>query len=673
VIAVASYGLRRCRSPRGLAAGVGDHHLAWWLVAGQRKGYHLLRQKEPPVSVDASADSVHARARWRTAVAGVLAKSTRRDPDDLGPEPERLLASPTYQGFPIRPLYTALDTLPEPPLPGEWPYLRGGDALRDVRSGWKVAEAFPAQPVPGVAAGDVNAAVLAALGEGVSALLIRVGESGVAPNQLEKVLEGVYLSMAPVILDAGAQYSAACAALLALVAEVEPDQRAILSIDLGADPLTALLSERPAPPLTEVVAMATRVAGEAGVRAITVDGPAFHNLGANATWELAGSVAAAVAYLRTLIESGLSLGDALRQISFRLAADDDQFMTVAKVRALRQLWARVAEVVGEPESGAAVVHAETSVPMMTQRDPWVNMLRSTLAAFGAGVGGADTVLVFPFDVAIPGGFPGMATSFARRMARNVQLLLLEESHVGRVLDPAGGSWFVEELTEQLAQQAWAHFQGIEAHGGFVDACDYIAGSIAEIAAKRADDIAHRRTAITGVSEFPNLAEPPLPQSASPDTPLAAGKLLRYAAEFEALRDRSDGYLAGHGSRPQALLLPLGPLAEHNIRTTFASNLLASGGIEAINPGTVDDGGVAQAVSDAGSPTVAVICGTDARYGTEAAGIVEAARRAGVSHVCLAGPPKALAEAGNDHQPDEFLTMKINAVESLSQLLDRLGA
>src|SRR4029077_2597342 len=175
---------------------------------------------------------------------------------------------------------------------------------------------------------------------------------------------------------------------------------------------------------------------------------------------------------------------------------------------------------------------------------------------------------------------------------------------------------------------------VEQRGGFVDAHDYIAGQIAEIAARRANDIAHRTTAITGVNEYPNLTEPALPQSDSSYSPLAAGKLIRYAAQFEALRDRSDAYLARTGSRPQALLLPWGPLAERNIRTTFASNLLASGGIEAVNPGTVDADGVARAVSDAGSLTVAVICGTDTRYGTEAAGIVEAAHHAGVSHVCL---------------------------------------
>ena len=633
----------------------------------------MLGKQEQSVSIDVPelADLEQVRGRWRTAVAGVLSKSTRKDPEELGEAPERLLETPTYDGFGIRALYTALDELPEPPLPGEWPYLRGGDVSRDVKSGWKVAEAFPAQPVPGVAARDVNSAVLAALGDGASALVLRVGQSGVAPDQLDAALDGVYLSMAPVILDAGADYRAACDVLLALADQVEPDQRATLSIDLGGDPLTASLSDRPAPAIEEVVAVAKRLTEVRGVRAITVDGPALHNLGANATWELAGSVAAAVDYLRLLTEAGLSVPEALRQISFRLAADDDQFMTIAKMRAARQLWARVAEVVGEPDCGAAVVHAETSLPMMTQRDPWVNMLRSTLAAFGAGVGGADSVLVFPFDVAIAGGFPGMATSFARRIARNTQLLLLEESHVGRVLDPAGGSWFVEDLTKQLAEQAWQHFQAIEERGGFVEATDFIAGEVAAIAARRTEDIAHRRTAVTGVNEFPNLTEPPLPQSDSSYSPLAAGNLSRYAAQFEALRDRSDVFLSRTGARPQALLLPLGPLAEHNIRATFASNLLASGGIEAVNPGTVDAAGVAAAVSDAGSPTAAIICGTDKRYADEASGVVEAARSGGISRVYLAGPEKALGDA--EHRPDEFLTARIDAVEALSNLLALLGA
>jgi len=641
--AVTASPQRRCESPAGAAV----------------MAIISLIDVQKPGAQDSLDSDV---ARWRSAVAGVLAKSTRRDAADLPAEPERLLDSPTYEGFPIRPLYTSLDALPEPALPGQWPYVRGGDALRDVKSGWRVAEAFPAD---GSAMADANGAVLVALTEGVSALVLRVGGSAA---ELDRLLEGVFLDLVPVIFDAGVDYVAATDAVLALLTDLDDDQRSRLSVDLGGDPLTAPLSERPAPSVADVVAVAAKVSGyDGGVRAVTVDGPAFHDLGASASWELAGSVAAAVAYLRLLGEGGLAVPDALRQISFRYAADDDQFMTIAKLRAARQLWARVAEVVGEPDAGAARVHAVTSLPMMSQRDPWVNMLRTTLAAFSAGVGGADSVLVHPFDVAIPDGFPGTSASFARRMARNTQLLLLEESHIGRVLDPAGGSFFVEDLTRQLAEQAWEHFRDIERRGGFVQALefDFVTSSIAEVAERRTEDIAHRRTRLTGVNEYADLAEPPLSRSAS------ASAVRRYAAGFEALRDRSDGYLERTGSRPQVLLLPLGPLAEHNIRATFAVNLLASGGIGAVNPGTVDAAGVPQAVSDAGNLAVAVICGTDARYGTDASDVVNAARQAGVSQIYLAGPEKAVAEA--DSKPDDYLTAKIDAVDALSSLLTRLGA
>lgn len=621
------------------------------------------------MTVDAS--TVRDRyARWQENVAGVLAKSTRKAVEDLPAEPERLLDSPTYDGFPVRPLYTSLDGLAEPALPGHWPFTRGGDAHRDVLAGWKVAESFPIASDADVA--TVNGAILLALTDGTSALEVRVGSGGVPVDQLDRVFEGVFLDLVPVLLDAGADLAAAADQLLTLVKPFDADQRARLSIDLGADPLTAPLSGRAAATDADVVATAAKLTEyDGGVRAVTVDAAALHNLGASASLELAGAIAAGVAYLRLLTESGLSAADALRQLSFRFAADDDQFATIAKLRAARRLWARVAEVVGDPaaggagntkEAGAAVIHAVTSKAMMSQRDPWVNMLRTTLAAFAAGVGGADTVLVETFDAAIDGGLPGTAVTFSRRMARNTQLLLLEESHLGRVVDPSGGSWFVEDLTDQLAQQAWAKFQELESLGGFVAARDQLSAQIAEVAARRADDIAHRRTALTGVNEFPNLAESPLAQTDS------FPGVVRYAAAFEALRNRSDAYLAKTGKRPQAVLLPVGPLAEHNIRTTFAANLLASGGIEAVNPGTVDAAGVAAA---AAGQVAAVVCGTDARYADEASDVVKAARAAGVAHVYLAGPEKAVADATD--KPDEYLTMKIDAVEALSTLLTRLGA
>ena len=625
-----------------------------------------------------------AQARWRAGVASVLAKSSRREPVDIeletSGEPERMLQThlePDAAGVPgpqIRALYTALDARPEAPLPGRWPYLRGADALRDVNAGWKVTEVFPAAGA--ASAAETNAAVLDALAEGASAMLVRVGENGVPAADLRRVFDGVYVNLAPVRLEGAAagDYTVAAEVLWEVVEALDPDTSGGLSVDLGADPLTAPCAQRPAPSLDEVLAVATRAAGYRGVRAIAVDGPVVHNMGATAAGELAAVLAAAVAYLRLLTDAGLTVAQAAAQISFRLAADDDQFTTIAKIRAARRLWARVTEVVGAPEAGAAVVHAETSAAMMTQRDPWVNMLRTTLAAFGAGVGGADTVLVWPFDSAIAGGYPGTAPAFSRRIARNTQLLLLEESHLGRVLDPAGGSWYVEDLTEEMAQHAWREFQALErlsAAGGFEAARDHIADSVAGVAARRFADIAHRRRAVTGVNEYPNLAEPPLPASALAAD--AATTTRRYAAQFEALRDRSDAYLARAGARPAVMVLPLGPIAEHNIRLTFATNLLASGGVQAVNPGTVSPDCVAAAMSAIGQdpPPVAVLCGSDARYASEAAGVIAAARAAGIGRIYLAGPPAAVADA--EPKPDDYLTMKIDAVQTLSDVLTRLGA
>ena len=194
----------------------------------------------------------------------MLAKSTRRDLADLPVEPERLLDTPTYEGFPIRPLYTALDGRPEDPLPGRWPFVRGGDALRDVNTGWKVAEAFPASRAGERSVGELNGAVLLALTEGVSALVLRVGEAGVAAGDLDRLLDGVFLELVPVLVDAGADFVAAADALLALAARVDEDKQSMLSIDLGADPLTAPLSGRAAPSLEDVIATASRAGGYRG-------------------------------------------------------------------------------------------------------------------------------------------------------------------------------------------------------------------------------------------------------------------------------------------------------------------------------------------------------------------------------------------------------------------------
>lgn len=288
----------------------------------------------------------------------------------------------------------------------------------------------------------------------------------------------------------------------------------------------------------------------------------------SAAQELGASLATGVAYLRELTGAGLSVEQACAQIEFRYAATADQFLTIAKLRAARRLWARVAEVCGAPGAGAQVQHAVTSPVMMSRRDPWVNMLRTTIATLAAGVG-ADSVTVLPFDHAL-----GLPDAFARRIARNTSTILIEESHLSRVIDPAGGSWYVEKLTDELAHAGWEFFQGIEQSGGQAAALrsGRLGQDLADTWAARSVKLAKRREPITGVSEFPNLAERPVERLPAPESPSGGLPRVRRDEAYEELRARSDAHLAATGARPRIYLATIGPAAAHTARSTFVANL-----------------------------------------------------------------------------------------------------
>ncbi|RMI30372.1 methylmalonyl-CoA mutase family protein [Nocardia stercoris] len=619
-----------------------------------------------PIASESDTGAVPEYGAWRTGVAGVLAKARRVEPAELGDEPEKLLAVTTYDGVTVNPLYTRRDELPEPPLPGAYPFVRGGDATRDVNRGWYVCEKFD-----GSDAAAVNEEILAALDNGTSAVWLGAGERGVPVAQLPRALAGLLFDLAPLAVDAGADGAAAAEQIFAVLdGYTAATDRAAIQVALGLTPLTSRFNGTSHVDLDTAVAVARQAAQRAEtVRALTVCGIALHNAGASDAQELGAAVAAGLEYLRALTEAGFDAASALRQLVFRFAATDDQFATTAKFRAARQIWARVAHELGAPEEGNAPQHAVTSAAMLSQRDPWVNMLRTTLAAFGAGVGGADLITVLPFDAPLPAGELGVSRAFSDRMARNTQLLLLEESHLGHVQDPGAGSWYVERFTAELAAAAWAFMQDIERAGGYVAALEsgWLAERIAATRARRESDVAHRKTAVTGVNEFPNLAEDPLSEAAR-----QPGTVARYGAAFEALRNRSDAYFVANGQRPKALLVPLGTVAEHNVRVIWSQNLLASGGIEAITPGPLAAGEIAAAATESGA-TVAVLVGSDKRYGTDARAAVEELRAAGVTTVLLAGPEKAVADLPETRRPDGFLTARIDAVEVLSGLLEKLGA
>ena len=326
-----------------------------------------------------------------------------------------------------------------------------------------------------------------------------------------------------------------------------------------------------------------------------MDGPVFHNLGASAGWELAGVLAAGVEYLRLLTEAGLGSAESLRQIGFRLAADDDQFMTIAKFRAARLLWGRVAEAMGQPDSGGVRLHAVTSLPMMTQRDPWVNMLRTTVAAFGAGVGERDTVRVLPFDAAIPGGYPGVQQGSPGASPGTRSYCFwrsrISDGSVTPQAVPGTSKTSPKPLLSRPGRISSRSRSG--ADSAWLATSSSTGSNRWRVTAQPTSRIGVPPS--PGSTSSPNLAEPALPQFDSIPSEITQA-VERYASPFEALRNRSDMHLERTGARPRMLLLPLGPLSEHNIRATFAVNLLASGGIEAVNPGTVGASGVSDVLT-----------------------------------------------------------------------------
>ena len=461
--------------------------------------------------------------QWRAMVDKVLRRSGADVDGHDGPVDD-LLAHATYDGFALRPLYTAADEAPDSGFPGLPPFTRGSRPDGAVATGWDIRQRHANPDV------DVTRrAVLADLENGVTSLWLVVGEHGLPLAALPDVLADVYVDLAPVTLDAGADFAAAADALL-VVHDDKGVQASEVRGNLGADPLGLRARTGEPQDLSGAAALAVRIAERyANLRSVVVDALPYHEAGSSDGQELGCALATAVAYLRALTDAGLPVEQAAGQLEFRLAATADQFGTIAKLRAARRLWARVAEVCGAP--GVAVPqHAVTSATMMTRRDPWVNMLRTTLACFAAGVGGADAVTVQPFDAAI-----GLPDAFARRIARNTHSILLEESKVAGVIDPAGGSWYVERHTAELAKAGWAAFQEIEKAGGLAAALD--SGLVDErLAATRAERTARLDAgdeAITGVTVFPNKEEKPLSRQPEPAAPAGGLPRVRYAEPFEA--------------------------------------------------------------------------------------------------------------------------------------------
>jgi len=405
------------------------------------------------------------------------------------------------------------------------------------------------------------------------------------------------------------------------------------------------------------------------------DGRIVHNAGGSEAQELAFALASAVAYLRALEANGMSLSAARDAIYFRLSADTEQFLTMAKFRAARRLWARIEQACGLAPK-PALVTAETAWRTMSKRDPYVNMLRNTIAVTAAGLGGADAITVLPHTVPI-----GLPDAFARRIARNTQLVLIEESSLARVADPAAGSGALEAITEQMCHAAWSAFQEIEGAGGVWAALErgLVQEKIAAVRAEREKAISRRTDILTGTNDYPNLnetapavldvaqVEPPQ-ESAATITAVALPRI-RLAEPFEALRDASDQILARTGARPKVFLATLGKLADYGARENFARNFFEAGGIEAVG-GECAAADLAAAFKASGA-AIACLCGSDRAYDSEGETAAAALKSAGARHIYLASRPGAREVALRAAGMQSFVYAGSDALATLRAAYDIL--
>ncbi len=603
------------------------------------------------------------RDDWRKLADGVL----------KGASFERLVGK-TYDGLRIEPIYERARNAAAIPA-------------RAAASPWQIM-----QRVDHPDAATANAQALHDLENGATGLtLVFAGANGArgyglppTKEALARALDGIYLDAGIGIeLEIGLQSRDMGQHVAELLAtrKISP---ASVNIRFGLDPIggSAVRGGSPGSWDSTAKVFGGKIATLAKLRFqgpfAPADGRVIHDAGGSEAQELAWVLAVGVAYLRALEAAGIPLDDARRMIYARLAADADQFLTMAKFRALRLLWARIEQSCGLIPQPLFIA-ADTAWRMLTQRDADVNMLRATIAAFSAGLGGANSINVLPHTLAL-----GLPDAFARRIARNTQLVLLEESNLDKVSDPAAGSGGIETLTKQLCEAAWSHFQEIEKAGGAFAALEkkLIQTKVATARGARDVNIAKRKDVLTGASEFPNLHERipevldtkpvALPPGEASVITFDALTPIRLAAPFETLRDKSDDILKTSGSRPKVFLANLGTAADFTARATFAKSFFETGGIEAVDSdGFSDPAALAAAFKSSGAALVC-LCSSDKAYAAQAAAAAQALQAVGAKHIYLAGRPGDMEPALRAAGVGEFIFAGGDALAILKAAYQSMG-
>ena len=514
-------------------------------------------------------------------------------------------------------------------MPGQAPFLRGSKSLSNSFLPWHIASRFTLGRK-----GNDNKDVLTDLEGGVSALLLDCRFDTVTPIQLDKLLEGVDINIAPLFLRAD---NNAINLATHLVSKIGNDTAIYLDLDpLGYAAASGLKIDDDVDTIFPgMLGLVEQTQSSPNIRLMTASGLTYHNAGADTITELAAIIATATFYMRYLEQSGLDIADIINRLTLTVSADTDFFGSIAKLRALRLLWGNICAALKQDKIVTPFIHAEGSERYFSLADPWVNMLRATMSTLAAGIGGADVVTALPCT-----SIAESDNLLTRRVARNTQVILQEESHIGQVMDPAGGSWYVETLSESLASKSWSLFQSIEKAGGIAspEGMKIVTTNIEKNRITENKDIAKRKMPVLGAGDFANLEEALL----KPRPAYGSGALqeTRPAEAFEKLR------FAAENQKPKIYLAVLGETAEFTARSNFATNLFAAGGIEShLGCGGSDLNAIIDDFT-ASRFSVAVICGTDAAYENYAETLAQGLAEAGCAHIWLAGKYESDAINGN---------------------------
>lgn len=573
----------------------------------------------------------------------------------------------TYENIKLKPLYSAETSAltPKSQYPGQEDFRRGIEPLGYSKADWKIA-----QRISGETAEDLKQELKRALENGQNAIVLPVEEHFL--ESFPGILDGAHREY-PFAINAACSQSSMLAVL-----ENLPQSKEIHGY-IGRDPLAEAASEGlPGDQMVEglyddwAVTLEKAGAEMPKLRTILADAVPYHNGGAHAALEVAAAAAAATEHVSRLLDRHLSLEDILSKLVFSFASGGNFFMEIAKLRAARIIWGKIAAAFGAPKDmQKMVIAAETSYFTKTMADPYVNLLRSGNEAFAAVIGGVQYLQVRAFDEVL-----GSSGSFSQRLARNIQLLLREEAHLLKVADPSGGSWYIESLTNELAEKAWDIFLQIESFGGMADALEkgWIQEQTREILEKKKHDAETRKKSIIGTNVYANL-EDKLPdrggrlkEGANSGWTIRPLHQERLSATFENIRTKAQELRRGGGPL-QAGLISLGELKEHKTRTDFAAGFFAAGGIAAEHSPGVSGFPDAEALLER-DYTCYCICGTNQQYETAGKQLLrELKERYPDSVVYLAGHPDSPAEEWRELGIHDFITAKSNVCSILGKLLE----